>query len=322
MNQNILIIGAGAVGLVYGKHFSDAGKKVRFLVKENHLQGLKEGVLLYNLGKDAKREKPILFNNYALISNFETLSQTNWQQIYLCFSSVALHAFDFQGLKKNLQGSPTIVLLQPGITDFSIVEQHFPSSQIVQGMISLISYYTPLPAEKAVDKGIAYWLPPLVSTPFSGEKTTCKAVIQTFKKGRISANKIKDVSKHSLFPSAFLVTFLVVLEANNWNFKTLKANKNALNELCQANKEMFSALSKKYTMGVPLAFKLANRVSAIKTLLNLAPRIMPLDLEAYLKAHFTKVNEQTKMYLNDYLTLAKTTNTSYEYLEKLRELNG
>ncbi len=321
MKREILIIGAGAVGLVYGKHFADAEHAVTFLVKEKHLAKLEKGTILYNLRKDRQLNAPITFSKYHLISNFEEVGQKKWDEIYLCFSSVALQNFDFEGFKQYLQQTSTIILLQSGFRDAAVLQKHFDETQIVKGMITMISYYTPLPSEKTLLPGVAYWIPPLLTTPFSGSTERVKAIVQTFKESKIAAASTQNVQIQALYPSAFLGTFLTVLEANDWKFDKLKKNTTALTALKHAVAELFGILEQNFQIKIPLIFKVIPQPFVVKLLLWLAPKVMPMDIETYLEAHFTKVNAQTQLYMQHYLELAKDKRLEHKHLAQIVAAN-
>ena len=59
----------------------------------------------------------------------------------------------------------------------------------------------------------------------------------------------------------------------------------------------------------PLVFRLATRI---------APALAPLDLETYLRVHFTKVGAQTLASLSDLVTTAKTHNLPSDALAQLQ----
>jgi 2-dehydropantoate 2-reductase len=273
------------------------------------------GSILYNLNRDKKLNDPIRFTDYALMTTFDEVGTKEWHQIYLCFSSTALRSFDFPGFSRHLKGTPTIVMLQPSAEDFEVLTKTFPPEQIVEGMITLISYLAPLSTEQADPPGIAYWFPPMMPTPFSGEAKRRDDVIQSFKAGKIKSAKSKNVRLDALFPSAFLATFLTALEYSDWNFKKMKGDPKLLNQLQQAVGEVFAALASRHNTRAPWPAKAINQPWIYKILLALAPRVMPMDIETYFEYHFTKVNDQTKLYMKTYLETAIKEGTGHEMLE-------
>jgi 2-dehydropantoate 2-reductase len=322
MKKNILIIGAGAVGLVYGRHLAMGGNQVTFFVREKYVTEMSKGSILYHMNNDKSLQKPINFTDYSLMSSFDKLGQTNWDQIYLCISSTALQSFDFEGFKNHLLGEPTIVMLQPNSQDYQFLNQHFPAEQIVEGMITLISYATPLATEQVDPAGTAYWLPPLAPTPFSGEKKRRDEVIKAFKDGKLRAASDQNVQNKALFPTAFLTSFLTALEANNWKFESLKNNGAILNQLTKVYNEVFSTLEAKHKVKRPFGIGWISSPFAIKVLLKFAPRVMPMDIETYLEYHFKKVNDQTKLYMKNFHLTAESVGVEHENLKAFNQLNS
>ena len=58
---------------------------------------------------------------------------------------------------------------------------------------------------------------------------------------------------------------------------------------------------------------------AFRAVLRLAPRIAPLDLEAYMKAHFTKVADQMRGGLRTYLTRGRASGLEVTAIEQLAQ---
>jgi len=319
MKKKILIIGAGAVGLVYGKHFSDAGHEVTFFVKEKHVEALSKGSIVYHMNNDKSLKKPIRFSQYSLITSFEDVQQSSWDQIYLCFSSTALQAFDFVGFQQALTSKPTLIMLQPSTQDYQCLTSVFPEEQIVEGMITLISYSAPLSTETVDIPGTAYWLPPFVPTPFSGQTHRRTEIIQTFLEGKIAAKSSKSVRTQSLFPTAFLMAFLTALESSDWHFNSLRSNTPLLIQLNHSVDEIFAALEAEHNVKRPMAFRLSSPF-VLKTLLRIAPHVMPMDIETYFEAHFTKVKDQTKLYMRNYVNAAKSLGNNHSTVEALNQL--
>ena len=190
----------------------------------------------------------------------------------------------------------------------------------MEGMITLISYSTPMVTENTAVPGIAYWLPPMMPTPFSGEKSRRKAVIQTFRSSKITAGKTKSVQLKSLFPASFLAAFLTALEARNWKFKELKADRSLQQRLFKVTDEIFTGLENQHSTKRPLPFRFAASPVIIRILLTLAPKVMPMDIETYFEAHFTKVKSQTKLYMQNYLDAARKAGGPHAELEYFNKL--
>ena len=114
--MNILIVGAGAVGLVYGYHFANAGHQVTFLVKEKYQQALEknkqEGIVLYHLNKDKNLQQPLRFNNFSTITQWNEAD--GFDLIALSISSTALRQLPLSAIKEKVVSSnKSVNLLMP-----------------------------------------------------------------------------------------------------------------------------------------------------------------------------------------------------------------
>lgn len=322
MKKEILIIGAGSVGLVYGYYLAKAGFSVTFYIREKYKSEFETGTFLYNLRKDKKLKSPIHFKEFSTVTSFEELNSKDWSQIYFCISSTALHAFDFTSFNANLKGEPSIIKLQPGIEDLELLQKVYSKERIVEGMISLISYPCPLPTENVAQAGTAFWFPPLAPTPFSGVQKRRDEVIQTFKTSGIYSSSTKNVFMDALFPAAFLSAFVNSLDLAAWRFSELKNSKELLNGFKELNNEIFEALEQQYSQKRPFALKLVNRVWVFKLLIRIAPKLVPLDLETYLKVHFSKVKDQSLFHLKNYKDAGVKCGTSVKRITEVINLLG
>jgi hypothetical protein len=290
------------------------------LIKEKYRAEMEAGVVLYHMNKDKSLIQPIRFAEYQLATSNADVAKKNWDQIYLCISSTALQAFDFVEFNKHLSGQPTIVFLSSSGSDLDVLQKVFAPEQIVQGMITLISYHTPLATEKVEIPGTAYWLPPMMPMPISGNVARRNEVIQTFQSGKIKAKISESAQIESLFPSAFLASFLTALESKGWGFKALGKDLVLLKDLQITVNELYMALEKKYNVKRPALIGLISKPGIVKLLLRLAPKVMPMDIETYLEYHFMKVRSQTRLYMSNYLQIAKEVGTGHQKLEKFNQL--
>lgn len=304
MGKKVLLVGAGAVGLVFGMKMADAGHDITFLIKEKYAEEMANGSILYNVNRDKARRKPIRFSRYKTLTSWQSASEVQWDLIILCISSTALHnGFDFVGLQSAL-GNATLVMLQPGPDDMQLVTRYIDRAHIVQGMITLLSYHTPMPGEDTAVAGTAFLFPPLVPMPFAGAVDRRSDVIQTFVGAGIAAKSVKDMRSQSLFPTAFFMAFMAALEARGWSFKRLREDSAMIERFLEAGQEAAAAITAKHGVPAPLWTKWLSPWM-IKSLLRLAPHALPVDLERFFEVHFTKVKSQTLLLLDTYLKDAK-----------------
>jgi 2-dehydropantoate 2-reductase len=144
--MNILVVGAGAVGQVFGRHLQLGGHDVTFYVRNRQVDHLSEGLLLYHLNQCQARKQPIVFNSFEMITDRHQIAAKNWEQVYLCLPSNALRSSLHEALGPNT-GQATVIAIQPGLNDRHLVTQSFGESRVVSGMITFTSYAAPLPGE-------------------------------------------------------------------------------------------------------------------------------------------------------------------------------
>lgn len=302
--KNILMIGAGAVGQAYGYQLAEAGHQVTYLIKEKYRTSLEQGAYLYQLHKDKSLQRPLHYTNFALTSDWSTLNETQWDQIYLCVSSSALASIPFHQLKQAVTTNTTLVVLQPGPKDMARVTQHIAPDQVVQGTITLISYKVPLNDEVVVQPGTAYWLPPLAPVPFAGAHDRVRDIVITFKQAQIPARVAPSLEKDALYATAAFLTFIAALETADWQFDVLINSRSRRRALTTATKQAIAALHLETDISPPLWHRLINPVT-LRMLLTVAPKVTPFDLEAFFRVHFTKVHHQTQEILQTYLAMAE-----------------
>jgi 2-dehydropantoate 2-reductase len=312
--MNILIVGAGAVGLVYGHHFVNAGHQVTFLVKEKYQQALEddkqEGIVLYHLNKDKHLQQPLRFSNFTTITQWDQAD--GFDLIALSISSTALRQLPLPAIKEKIDNSKnaiSLLMLQPSEEDLEHLIQVIAEEHILQGRITLISYQTDDINDGINPAGTAYYLPPL-PMPISAsdqrqqhQQERLNKVVTVFNQSGIKAKAVNSALDESRLLSAFFMTFLCALEAANWEFDRLKNSNVLLLKLSAAQKDLLP--QKIMTNGVFTQIKKGLLASLLKpwlyrTLIKISPTFIPLPLEAYLKKHFLKVRPQTLMYMQDY----------------------
>ena len=314
-NPRVLIVGAGAVGQVYGRHLQLGGAEVTFLVKPHHVPGLQAPLKLYPLNSHQLTDPPVEFSEYELITEPPSLSAPPFDQVWLCVSSPALRHPWLEELCAAI-GDATVVSLLPGIEDRDLLLQFVPEDRLVSGLITIISYPAPLPGEPAESRGMAYWFPPLGPTPLSGPTERRNAAVQLLRAGRQPAKPHPDVASISGFPTAVLMPLLMGLEASHWRFSELSRSEHGPRALAGV-REAITVVSKHHGRPRPWWLNLLN-LTTLRLLLWVAPKAVPLPLETYLGFHFTKVGDQTRLFIDTYIRLAQEQGLPAHALTALR----
>ncbi|MEZ4265685.1 MAG: 2-dehydropantoate 2-reductase N-terminal domain-containing protein [Myxococcota bacterium] len=311
--MKVLIVGAGAVGQVYGDILARGGAEVGFLVKPAHAGEAQDGYRLHELRLWRKPESSV-FVPHAVFSGLREAAMERYDQLWLCVSSTALRKPGFSDILEKIDAK-LLVALQPGLEDRRWLEERWPVDRLVRGVIPLISYQSPLPGYEDQPAGIAWWLPPATKVPFDGEKPAVAQVTKALRAGGWPARHVRRAPESAASISAVLMPHLVALEAADWSFATLKTG-DRLAAAAAASQEALAVVSHELDLPVP---GFARRVSPgwLRFLLAVAPKLVPLPLEPYLAWHFTKVGDQTRMLMGRYIARGQDAGLSTAALQSL-----
>jgi 2-dehydropantoate 2-reductase len=306
-----LIVGAGAVGQVFGYHLALGGAELSFLVKPRYVEDCVRGFPLYALGRKPRARR---LAGFGVITAARDAAATRWDQVYLTVSSTALHDGSWLAELAAATGDATIVFLQPNLDDRAFVTSLVEPDRIVDGMIGFLSYHAPLPGEtRFAEPGIAYWLPPMPS-PFSGPRAT--DVVAALRRGKLPARHVRDVTASAPLQTALLYAILLALEGAQWSFAALRTG-DRMQLGGRAAAQAMAIAAHQRGRRVPLRMRLAARPFVMASVLRMARRLAPLDLETYLRVHFTKLTEQTRAGVASYLAHGRQAGLAVDAIEQL-----
>jgi 2-dehydropantoate 2-reductase len=317
VKPRVLLVGAGAVGQVFGKYLQAAGCELAFFVKEKYADEARRGYTLYELGLLEKEYEPVTFSGFGVHTSMEEVAGQRWDQVWLCVSSTALRAGGWVGELARATGEATWVMLQPALDDRDWLLQWLPAERLVSGMIPFLSFHAPLkPGDRVPRPGTAFWMPPLSRGLFSGPPERLEQVVRTLRAGHYPASRTGDVARTAAIPTAVLTTFVDALEAAGWSFERF-LQRESLERMTQASREAVRIAAWR-TQGSASAVLRLLRPAFFKLLLPVASGLAPVDLETYLKVHFTKVGEQTRLMLRTYVDLGRSAGLPVEHLQAPR----
>ena len=287
-----LIVGAGAVGQVYGYHLVRAGADASFLIKEWHAAAARDGFTLYPLnGKDI-RQNPVLFDKFSLLTDMADVAKQQWDYVFLTTSSTALRAGDWYAELAKAIGNANVVILTVGIEDLAFVKRYTNEQNIITGLITMMSYSAPLPGEEVARPGTAYWFPPLLKFTYSGEAQRTQAIVDLLNKGGMPSAKHNNVQLEGALGSALLQTSIYALECSGWSLKKLAADKELLGITRKAMVEASFIGARKNNARVPYERTLIPG-RALVGMMQVTQKIAPLDVERFFERHYTKVRDQS-----------------------------
>jgi 2-dehydropantoate 2-reductase len=315
-SPKVLIVGAGAVGQVFGRHLQLGGARVTFFVKEKHAASARRGFELYPLGSGSP-SRPIHFAGEGVVTTPEAISYTPYDEIYLAVASHALRGPWLAEFARAV-GEATIVSLQPSPDDRDVIlAAGFSPERLVAGLISFISYAAPLRGEtRFPTPGMAYWFPPFGKSLFSGPVERTRAAVERLNRGGLPSKWAPDVPHAVAFPTAILMSYLIALESAGWSFDRF-LNGEALSLGARAVRESIEIIGR--TQGaLPFPLRLAGNPRFIRLAMWVARRVLPLPVEPYLEAHFTKVGEQTRLGLASMIAQGHRAGLGVATLERLQ----
>ncbi|MGH6612823.1 ketopantoate reductase family protein [Sphingomonas sp.] len=312
--MKILVVGAGAVGAVYGWHLHRAGHEVHFFVKAQYADAVSAGFKLHQLGRRATQRQE--WSGLQVVTDTAEVARARWDQVWLTMSSDALRG-ELAAQLLAAVGTATLVCLQPDLEDADYVRGRVGApEQVVRGLITLISYQSPLPGTEGPD-GIAYYLPPFARTPFSGSPQRVRDVVEALKAGGMSASAVANVATVAAGATALMQPLIAALEVNQWRLASLPASE-ALRMGLAAVREAL-AVAQQATGARTGRFRPLLRPWIWRLLLPLAERLLPLPLEPYLHYHFSKVGAQTRLMLETYIRLGRQHGQDTQALQTLRK---
>lgn len=302
----VLIVGAGALGQVYGRHLALGGAEVTFLVKEKYVAAAREGFTMFRLSAGGRRER-VRFEGFGVV----TAASPEFDEVWLAVSSDALRGPWFDELLARI-GSATLVVLQPGIEERELVLGKSLHDKVVFGLPSIVSYHAPL-ADEGGEEGTAYLLPPLAKSVFSGPGA--QAIARRLRAGGMGAGRVADAVWAGVVPTSILITHVAALELAGWSFAAARKSPH-LAVAARAAREAMVVAARHFRRAPPLV-RFAVRPLTMKLVGWLARLFAPFDVEAYLRVHFTKTGAQTRLLLERFAAIGEAEGVEIEALRAL-----
>lgn len=313
----VLVIGAGAVGLVYGSHLQRGGAEVALFVRERRRAEASAGYALTRVSALGARHTRSFVPSQVVTTNDEARA-LDPDQVWVATATDALAE---PWLASLLAACPRalVVFLQPGGDALTHMKTLVPEdARRVRGAISMASWHAPLEGstearETRTPPGYAYVLPPLGPSGFEGPRAD--EVIGALVRGGCPATRA-EVTLSLARGSALLLPHMAALEAADWSIRTLGDREHAA-LAADASREALSIATARIGASPGLA-RVFVRAWVTRLLARLARLVTPFDLEVYLKVHFLKVRTQTLLLLGEYIRDASALGLPSAALVRLR----
>jgi hypothetical protein len=300
--MNVLVVGAGAIGQVFGFHLAAGGARVSFLVREHHPLP-PSGEFTLNRLRRWGRAREISLRPERIYTSLGEVSQTQWDQVWLCVPSTALEPAWVASLAVATSDA-TLVFLPAGID--VVAASHPPEDRTVLGLISLMS--------RSDGTNVTYWLPPLLALMVGGPPQRRDAAAKALRRGGCPA-VAGDARRSGAFGSAVLIPHVVALDGAGWSYAAFASGR-WLADSVEATKEAASAAAAHLGVHRPIGLGLYSRW-AVRLALGLARWLVPFPLADFFRAHFTKLRSQSKAQLEEYIALGERSGTPTPALRRL-----
>jgi len=293
----ILIVGAGAVGQAYALGLQRAGVEVSFFVKPHHVERLKKGIPVQEVGLMSVGPLEDL-SDVALLTDWDAVAGQTFHSIWLAVDGTALMGDWLEAMSKA-RGTAAVVAFQTGVGGRERLRALVPEDALVVGMIPFLAWWAPLdptaepPAFDPPDPPrMRIWHPPLMRTPLSGRAALVAELVGLLRAGGLSAKAVDNAAATGSMGTAALLPTIAGLEVAGWSLKGFAGGPvpDLVVKAVTEARTVASAITGTTARG-PAMWLL--RPTVLRLVVRLAPLFAPLDLQTYLKVHFTKVGVQT-----------------------------
>lgn len=311
----VLIVGAGAVGQVYGHYLQRGGAHVAFFVRPKHRAEASDELRLYLMRGKRGRELHT-WRADEVLCDPERAAARGFDQIWLCISTAALErsleAKDELATLLEKTAGTTVVSMGPGLHLKKLLAPYVPERRRVDGGITMVSYQAPLVEGEVDAPGIAAYLPG--PSPFSGAEA--QRVVDALRRGGAPAKVHPGTGALMAYGSATLMPTMAALEGAGWELAGMRKGpwaKLAADASAEARAIVGAQVDASPPFGVGFV-----TASTLKLASWMAPKIAPFEVEIYLQYHFTKVRDQTERLLARYVEEGEALGLPHRALSELR----
>lgn len=293
--MRVLVIGAGALGRVFGWHLAAAGCDVEYLVRPGQAGPLRAGVALQRLRR-SRRTRPQQLRPAGM---YEALSEAaargRWEMVWLAVQSPSL-AGGWTAEVRDAAGGSTVVSIGQQIDDLSTLSAVWPDEQIVQVVPSLFAFAAPDGRQGSPgSSGVAFWVPPGSVLSVAGAPERSEAVAQALRKAGLRAKAAPRRGRGEMAAAAITPFFTAAGLAGG----SLRAAGPMFADASLAARQATRIVAARFGLKPPARpMTSAQGARAAFTLLS---KLAPFDFAAYTSAHVAKINTQNLDALNAWI---------------------
>jgi hypothetical protein len=308
--MNHLIIGAGSVGQALGFYLSRGGACVGVLVRPRQAEQARVGYRLQRL----RRLRAPLHQHFGPDEVFDDVTQIRpggWDVVWLCVPSTALRG-DWIEQLRAWTGSAMVASITQDARDRVVLEDHWPAEQIVLVTPSIFAFSPPSQDGSAAPQTTSYWIPPGSAWAASGTHDRARAIADALNAGGLKTNLAKTSGGGEMI-DALTMPYIAQIESDGWSLHTARRNFRAASAAATEAVTVVAAAHGAKAPAPP-----ARSVLGMRVIMRAFMMLAPFDVERYLRIHFTKTGQQTRLMLDDLITEGAARDLPTTHLRALR----
>ncbi len=294
--MKVLIVGCGAVGQVFGLALQKAGVELgcydRPAVVERLKQALEHGGMpLFQISNSRGRvARAHRLENYQVLTDVAECQRFKPDQIWLAIPSTVYYTAWFQEFLEQIPSERVVCFAPEGRRKEFFPE--VPRDRLVFGGITFMAWQGDLEGGGGRPEGVNFWQPPLLGIPLTGTQKGCREVEQLLKKGGFQAAVGKQDSPMQASVTAVMEAFVAGLELAGWSLGSFRKN-HWLGRAAGASREAVLSQLSRTGMITRALLGMLFSTPVFRLATFCLPRLVPFDLEKYLKFHYLKTRDQT-----------------------------
>lgn len=329
--MRILIVGAGAVGQVFGYFLRSAGVEIAYYARSATAAKLnesleEEGLPLFRISR--KRGRSAETQHLTGCRVFTDTSESRDfapDQIWFTTPSTVFYTEWFGEFLKEVPAG-RVVCFAPEGAHPDILSIVGDSSRFVFGGITFMAWQGDLNGGGGRSGCVNYWLPPGAALPLMGTTEACRDVKNLLVSAGLSATvQSPGYRRMQASVTSFLSTFVAGFELSGWTFGAFRRGP----WLAVSARACREAIRGQFGWAGPwsrilLAMTLSTAGYYLATFF--LPVLLPFDAEKYLGFHYRKTGTQSRhlldLFLRDTVDKGLPADNIKRLIEGLREAAG
>ncbi|MGK8506481.1 ketopantoate reductase family protein [Nocardia asiatica] len=304
--MDILIVGAGALGQVYGAELARGAATISYLVKPRQFEEIRGGVTVTRL----RRSRGPAMTSLApahVYTDPTAVAGTEWHSVWLMVGSTALHGPWLRSLREAV-GESTIVALDQSLGDRPALAAVWPENQLVALTVADLAWAAPLGTEHTGHT--AYYRPPTGAAVLAGTPERV-APVRAVLRGAGSRVRTGRVGNGVAY-AAQTVPYVACLEIAGWSFRALRTDTSLA---ADAAFEAATIVSAERGLAAPPHPRVLDL--RMRAMMRLLPVLAPFDVGHFWRVHCTKIGPQTRAMLRGWADLGEQRGLPVTHLRNL-----